>query len=364
MEKFVDPFEPRPPVGPLTSSPAVKRYGGNPLLTASGVPFPCNLAFNAGVAKYRGRYYMAFRYDTFRENDRNKGLIVSGTGLAESEDGLHWRAHENPISFHWKGRELGWVNDARLTVLEGRLYLSFCCNTLHGERPGFAEWKGGDDFDVVCLGIPAQRNMVLCPYRIGGKYWRMERPVTRRGQYDIWASYSPDLIHWGEAELLLGVEDVPFATFKIGAAAPPVETEKGFLLFFHAVDNDPAREITYRSGAKWCSRYTCGAVLLDRKDPFQVLAVTQKPLLVPETDYETGDMNLFWRENVIFPCGAVLEDDTVRLYYGAGDYSTCMAEIRLSELWNEMTPYTRKTREATVSPTELWNGYYGKTEEK
>ena len=35
------------------------------------------------------------------------------------------------------------------------------------------------------------------------------------------ASYSTDLIHWGESELLLGVEDVPFATFKIGAAAPP-----------------------------------------------------------------------------------------------------------------------------------------------
>ena len=364
MKKYLNPFEPKAPVGPLKSSPAVKRCRLNPLLTASAVPFPCNLAFNAGTAKFRGRYYMAFRYDKFRDDDRNKGLIDSGTGLAESEDGLHWTAHSRPCVFHWKDQELGWVNDARLTVLEDRLYLSFCFNSLHGERPGFAVWKGGDDFEVVYLGIPAQRNLMLCPYKINGKYWRLERPVilpvaAPQPQYCIWASYSADLIHWGESELLLGVEDVPFATFKIGAAAPPVETEKGYLLFFHVVDNDPAREITYPGGAKWCSRYTCGAVLLDKNDPFQILSMTPKPLLVPEADYETGNMELFWRENVIFPCGAIPEGNLIRLYYGAGDYSTCMAEINLDDLWNEMIPYSRKSRNATVTLSNLWNGYYG-----
>ena len=364
MRNFINPFLAPGPVGPLTSSPVVRRYGGNPLLTAKDVPFPCDLAFNAGVAKFQGRYYMAFRYDRFRDNDRNRGIVDSGTGLAESEDGIRWKAHETPVRFRWKGKNLGWVNDARLTVLDDKLYLSFCFNSLHGERPGFALWKGGDDFEVVCLGLPAQRNMVLCPCRIKGKYWRLERPVilpvaSSVPQYCIWASCSTDLIHWGESELLLGVEDVPFATAKIGTAAPPLETEKGFLLFFHSVDNDPTREIVYPDGATWCSRYTCGAVLLDREDPFRVIAITKKPLLVPETDYETGSMELFWRENVVFPCGAVREDtDTVRLYYGAGDYSTCMAEVSLSGLWREMTPYSRKSRDATITLTDMWNGYY------
>ncbi len=365
MQQFINPFLVRKPVGPLTSSPIVRRCSGNPLLTAKDVTFPCDLAFNAGAAKFHGRYYLAFRYDKFRDDDRNKGLTVSSTGLAESDDGIHWKAHEKPAVFRWKGKELGWINDARLTVLEDKLYISFCFNSLHGERPGIAVWQGGDDFEVVCLGIPAQRNMILCPCKINGKYWRMERPVilpvaAPTAQYCIWASYSTDLIHWGESELLLGVEDVPFANRKIGAAAPPLETEKGFLLFFHAVDNDPAREIVYPNGAKWYSRYTCGAVLLDREDPFRVIAVTPKPLLVPEKDYETGNMELFWRENVIFPCGAVMEDgNTVRLYYGAGDYSTCMAEINLNELWNEMIPYSRKSPDATVTLSDMWNGYYG-----
>ena len=88
--------------------------------------------------------------------------------------------------------------------------------------------------------------------------------------------------------------------------------------------------------------------------------MTQKPLLVPETEYETGNMELFWRENVVFPCGAVMEDgNTLRLYYGAGDYSTCMAEINLNELWNEMIPYSRKSADATVTLSDMWNGYYG-----
>ena len=365
MKTFINPFLPGTPVGPLSSSPIVKRYSGNPLLTAEQVPFHCHLAFNAGVTRFRGRYYMAFRYDTFREDDRNKGLIDSGTGLAESEDGIHWQAHDRPISFRWKNQSLGWVNDARLTVLEDELYLSFCFNTLHGERPGFARWTGGDEFEVISLGIPAQRNMILCGDKVNGKYWRLERPVTREGHLEIWASYSEDLIHWGESDLLLGVEDVPYATYKIGGAAPPLATDRGFLLFFHSVDNDPAREIQYANNIKWYSRYTCGAVLLDREDPFKVLAMTRKPLLVPETAYETGNKELFWRENVIFPCGAILEDqETCRLYYGAGDHSTCLAEIKLSDLWNEMTPYSRRTHRATVSFTELWNGYYGWKEEE
>ena len=52
------------------------------------------------------------------------------------------------------------------------------------------------------------------------------------------------------------------------------------------------------------------------------------------------------------------ENNIIRLYYGAGDYSTCMAEISLDELWREMTPYTRRSCDATVTLSDMWNGYY------
>ena len=343
----------RPPVGELHSSKYIRRYENNPILTAEQVPYPCDLAFNAGVPRLNGKYYMAFRYD--RYTPEKNGLALSGTGFAESVDGLQWNIYPEPARFLYHGKELRWVNDARLTVGEGELYLSFCFNSLHGERPGFARWKGGRDFEVVSLGIPAQRNLILCPGKIKGKYWRLERPVTRFAVYNIWMSYSEDLIHWGESELLLGVEDVPFATQKIGGSAPPLLTDRGWLMTFHAVDNDPAREVYYEKPwpCRWKSRYTMGVVLLDRDNPFHILEMTQKPLLVPEMEYETGNPEKFFRENVIFPCGALRDGEYLRIYYGAGDYSICMAKIRFEDLWKELTPYSRIADEAVYCRLDL-----------
>lgn len=74
----------------------------------------------------------------------------------------------------------------------------------------------------------------------------MERPFTvySRGgkdRFDTWIAESPDLKYWGNADLLFGVEHVPFANDKVGPAAPPVKTDKGWLTTFHAVDVDPSR---------------------------------------------------------------------------------------------------------------------------
>ena len=115
---------------------------------------------------------------------------------------------------------------------------------------------------------------------------------------------------------------VPFATAKIGAGAPPLKTDKGWLLIFHAVDEDPARTVIMKTGNRpWHKRYTAGAALYDLEDPTKLIAITKEPLLVAETPYETGADDL-WTEFTIFPCGAVLEDDnnTLRIYYGAGDH--------------------------------------------
>lgn len=362
LAKNHSPYDEKKVIGELHSSPYIKRFEHNPILTASQVPFKVDLAFNAGVNKLGDTCYMAFRFDCFAPG-RTK-ITNSGTGFAQSSDGLQWNVFPEPIKFHHKGKLLEWVNDARLTVLDDKLYLSFCFNSIHGERPGIALWKGGCDFEVIYLGIPAQRNLILCPGQISGRYWRLERPVTRRPVYDIWLSYSEDLIHWGESELLLGVEDIPYATWKIGGGAPPILTDRGWLMFFHAVDNDPAREVIYRKPWKchWSSRYTMGCALLDPDNPNNVIAITPKPLLVPEMAYETGNMELFFRENVIFPCGVLLEKQNLRIYYGAGDFSTCMASICLDDLWREMSPYQRVADTAAYSRLDLekafWNNIH------
>ncbi|MBQ9501840.1 MAG: glycosidase [Lentisphaeria bacterium] len=345
---------PLPASRELHSSPFVRRYAGNPILTARDVPYAADYVFNAGAAFYRGEYFIAPRIDCRNRNyhpgaPRMRSIC---TGFGRGRDGIRFVIDPEPVRVHYRGEILPWVCDARLTVLEDELYLSFCFENRHSERPGIARWRGsGTDFDTVCLGVPQQRNMILCPFKNDGLYMRLERPSNQwQDPFHIWYSLSPDLRYWGDSELLLGCEDVPFADKKIGGGAPMVEIPQGYLLIFHAVDEDPARTVVFPDGRKWCKRYTAGAALFDRNDPTTLTAITKKPLLVAEAPYETGDLDRLWVEFTVFPCGALLTGGgkNLRIYYGAGDCSTNIADIALDDLMKELTPCSRKAERATI----------------
>jgi predicted GH43/DUF377 family glycosyl hydrolase len=88
---------------------------------------------------------------------------------------------------------------------------------------------------------------------------------------------------------------------KIGAGPTPIETDDGWLLIYHGVDDNHV--------------YRAGLALLDLDDPSKVIARTPHPVLEPESDFERfGDVN-----NVVFPEGAVVLGDTLHVYYGAAD---------------------------------------------
>ena len=359
-----NPFKNLPISGKLYSSPAIRRYENNPILTAEDVPYAADYVFNAGVAFYKNEYIIAPRIDCHNKNYVPGAPRMSKicTGFGKSKDGIHCEIADEPLKVHYHGELLPWVCDARLTVLENELYLSFCFENQHSERPGIARYRGcGTDFDTIFLGVPQQRNMILCPFKKDGLYMRLERPSNQwQEPFHIWYSLSPDLRYWGDSELLLGCEDVPFANKKIGGGAPMLETEHGYLLIFHSVDEDDSHTAIFPDGRKWKKRYTAGAALFDRNDPTKLIAVTKKPLLVAETPYETGDVSRLWVEFTVFPCGALLinNNKTLRIYYGAGDYSTNIADIDMADLMKELTPCSRMAERATV-PFNLneWKNY-------
>src|SRR5512141_1101884 len=101
----------------LHSHPAVKRYPGNPVLSASAVPYPATLVFNAGVAKFQGRYVMLFRNDYGSAADRR--LDGTNLGLAYSRDGIKWEVEAQPC-FAMRDEETLRAYDPRLTVMDGR----------------------------------------------------------------------------------------------------------------------------------------------------------------------------------------------------------------------------------------------------
>jgi predicted GH43/DUF377 family glycosyl hydrolase len=105
---------------------------------------------------------------------------------------------------------------------------------------------------------------------------------------------------------------------RIGGGAVPFKTDKGWLELYH--------------GATLDHRYCMGAVLLDLNDPTKVLARSSKPVLEPEADYEK---NGFFGD-VVFSCGAILEGDVVKMYYGVADTSMACAELSLKEILDSL----------------------------
>lgn len=324
------------------------RHPLNPILSAKDIPFPATLIFNAGVCKWQGRYVMLFRndygvteeeYRASRARGDAKGFSTN-VGIATSLDGVHWEAGPKPV-FQMRDDEILRVYDPRLSVVDGRPVLCFAMDTRHGLRGGIAVTDDFERFEIVSLSVPDNRNMVVFPERIGGRFVRLERPmpVYSRGAkeaFDIWLSESPDLRFWGESRLVLGAERVPFANAKIGPAAPPVKTPRGWLATFHAVryvDSDlPAWHAT------WRKEYLAGLMLLDLDDPSKVIGLSREPLLVPETAYEKEG----FRGSVIFPGGMILEDSgEVKIYYGAADTVECLATAQLADLLALIEPECR-----------------------
>lgn len=319
---------------PIESSKRIYRHPANPVLAPKDVPYGPAMVFNAGVAKFQGKYVMVFRNDY--GNEQGEQVYPSHTtnlGLAFSEDGVDWKVEPTPC-WSWHDEEVQRVYDPRLTVIEGRCYLCFAVDTKHGIRGGIAVTDDFQSFEVLSLSVPDNRNMVLFPEKIGGQYARLERPFTvysrgGRDRFDMWLSRSHDLRYWGDSELLLAVEQVPYANDKIGPGAPPIKTEQGWLTTFHAVDLDPARGKNGWEPA-WKKRYTAGIMLLELDNPSRVRGIYKSPLLVPEADYEVAGG---FRNNVIFPGGMLLEDSgEVKIYYGAADTVECLATAHVDDL--------------------------------
>lgn len=311
------------------SSKAIKKME-QPILTYRDIPYPAALIFNAGVAKINGKYVMLFRNDY---GDYEK-QILRGTnlGLAYSDDGIHWAAEPEPC-FAMQDEEIHRIYDPRLTVIDSTCYICFAADTKHGVRGGIAYTEDFRTLNILSLSVPDNRNMVLFPEKINGYYARLERPmpVYSRGgdRFDIWVSKSPDLRFWGNSELVLGVENVPFANDKIGPAAPPVKTKYGWLTTFHAVERDDTRG-KHGWEASWKKLYYGGIMLLDLDNPAKVIGMYRKPLIAPELSFETEEG---FRTDVIFPGGMILEDNgEVKIYYGASDTVECLATADANDL--------------------------------
>jgi predicted GH43/DUF377 family glycosyl hydrolase len=161
--------------------------------------------------------------------------------------------------------------------------------------------------------------VVLFPEKVQGKYVMLHRPLEWVGEAygtdfpSIWISKADDLLGFRESRLL-AKSMFDWEHGKIGANTPPIRTERGWLTIYHAVGSD--------------MYYRLGALLLDLESPEKVTHRTRDWILQPEAEYEIEG---FYR-GCAFPCGKVVIDGALFVYYGAADKYIAVATCPLDEL--------------------------------
>lgn len=288
---------------PKNTNALMWRYTENPIIPRDAIP-SSNSVFNSAVIPFAEGFAGVFRCD----NKAVQMNIFAGF----SKDAINWTINHDPIDFKEGNTtmiESDYKYDPRVVWIEDRYWITWC-NGYHGPTIGIGyTFDFKEFFQCENAFLPFNRNGVLFPEKINGKFAMLSRPSdnghTPFG--DIYLSYSPDMKYWGEHRSVMKVapfEESGWQSTKIGAGPIPIKTEEGWLMFYHGVINT-------------CNgfRYAMGAALLDLKDPSKVLYRSKEYLLTPSALYETtGDV-----PNVIFPCAALTEGNKVAVYYGAAD---------------------------------------------
>lgn len=330
-----------------SAGPELRRSYHNPIVTPSHYPWESQATFNPAAVYLGGRVHLLYRAMGW------DGQSV--IGYASSSDGFHFddrlpypvftqqRAfdfpalnlppeklrHYRPGIFASGG---GWAGteDPRATVLDGRVYLTYTA---------FAGW---DSVRVAVSSISVEdflakrwcwtKPTYLTPHDKVNKNWVLFPEKDKGGfqfLHGIWSSDGksvlvdtiPDIYTFNPEKTPIESQDphaMPDASVAWhirtrSAGPPPIKTDRGWLVFYHAHDDENR------------NRYQVGAMLLDLADPRVVRHRAQSSVLEPNEWYEND-----WKPGALYVCGAVVKDDTLFVYYGGGDKHVAVATARLS----------------------------------
>ncbi|TVQ90171.1 MAG: glycosylase [Bacteroidetes bacterium] len=308
---------------PSDCNEPIWRYSQNPIIGWNPAK---NIArvYNSAVLPHNGSFIGVFRAD--HKNGR------ANIHFGRSKDGLHFEIDDYVIP--WKNQNgepapVSYAYDPRLVKIDDAFYVVWC-DDMHGPSIGLGYTK--DLVNWIRLPnplMPFNRNGVLFPRKINGKYKLLSRPSdsghTPFG--DIFISESPDLIHWGYHQKVMGRGGKGWwQGVKIGSGPTPIETSEGWLLFYHGVSSTCNGFV-----------YSLGAAILDIDNPAKVKYRCGNYLLTPQEQYEVSG----FVPNVIFPCQNIYDAETGRIaiYYGAADTFTALAFCHVDEVVQYIKEY-------------------------
>ncbi|MBI4089006.1 hypothetical protein HY415_02830 [Candidatus Kaiserbacteria bacterium] len=314
------------------------RSTHNPILKPGTSPWTAESVMNPAAAVLGGRTHLIYRAIGMDG--------ISRLGYASSPDGIifdkrlpypayvarnprHMSVHRrySPV-LYLSGGSWGGCEDPRMVVIEDRVYVTF--NMFDGwdfirvaaisisvddflaER--FAAWKGPY---ILSKPYEVQKNWVLFPQKIGGRFAVLHSvapniEIAFCDSIEAVGKEEPFIESWVGSRGDLPSREGAWDSFVRGAGPPPLRTNYGWLLFYHAIDErDPGR-------------YKLGAMLLDLVDPTKVLYRAAGPVLSPDKGYENHG-----KPGIVYACGAVVRGKRLFVYYGGADKVVCVATAPL-----------------------------------
>ena len=243
---------------------------------------------------------------------------ISHLRVARSTDGIHFEVEPAPALSAATPYESFGVEDPRITHLGGTYWINYTAVSPYGIATGLASTKDFRTFERHGIIFPPNnRDVTIFPEMIADRFRALHRPMPAGlGEVAIWAASSTDMISWGEHQMVAMARPGMWDDSKIGGGAVPFRVRTngvdGWLAVYHGVTTSS-------------SAYSLGALLLDAADPSRVLARSRDPILAPEAEYERQG----FYGGVVFTCGLLAEGDSVRVYYGAADGVTAVADLSL-----------------------------------
>lgn len=329
-----------------TETVRLERHPGNPVLRPDpDSPWEAGSVLNGTVIQGDDGVIRMLYRATNGTKIEESGAYVSSIGYAESKDGVTFERRSEPLISPDQPYEQGLgCEDPRVVRIGDEYFIYY--TAVEGPwgpdvkvRIALATTK---DFKTVTKhGVvgprgTASKAATLLPEPVDGKYvWYFTWCSDTPGAAILHARFdSLDDVRKPPPGFIAGViEDYDRSAVLISGdranlrksrvrrgpelGAPPIRTDRGWLLFYsnsdHEID-EPEWQIS--------------AALLDLDKPWQVIARTKEPLLTPETRDELHGVVA----RVTFPSGAVLVGDRIHVYYGTGDQGIALATCELEAL--------------------------------
>lgn len=283
-----------------------------------------NDSFNIKILKWKKHKSLKIADKDARFIDINGIRYLTSISLfylARSEDGIHFKISRTPVFEPSAEYEIFGVEDPRIIKIGEKYYITYTAVSENGFCTGLASTEDFRKFERLGIIFPPEnKDVVLFPERINGKYYSLHRPtVSFIGKPSIWIAQSDDLIHWGKHSLFLAPENKKWESTKIGAGPQPLLTDKGWLIFYHSSGDNQI--------------YSMNLILTEKNNPQNIIGKSTKPIYTPRYKYEKVGVV----PNVVFCNGWIINNNgKILIYYGAADKYVALAETSLDFLFSSL----------------------------